>query len=358
MVTRYLNVVPLDEALNLIRRSFPEKIFHRTVPLAESVGMITASPIFARYSVPEVHLAAMDGIAARSRDTYGAGEQRPVALTDALRVNTGNVVPDEYDTVIMIEDVTVSEDGYIIRKAAPPWQHIRPAGEDIGESEMALPSMHRIRPHEAGALAAYGITEVDTVSVRVGLVPTGSELVAAGTRPSPGQVVESNSIMAEAWLSSLGAPCTRYPITPDDPDRIRDAIRQGVRENDMLIVSAGSSAGTKDFTADMLGELGEVLSHGVAIKPGKPVIIGKVEEKPVIGLPGYPLSAMTVIREIVIPLSRQVRDCPTPSRSTLKPDSRQRFIPMQGSMNLSSFLSEGLLAAMLPPPFREGQGYR
>jgi len=302
VVKRYLNLITLGEALDLVRISFPEKISSSLIPLEESVGRITARPIFAQYSVPEVHLAAMDGIAAKSRDTHGAGEQSPVTLTDAVRINTGNVIPEEYDTVIMIEDVTVSEGGYIIRKAAPPWQHVRPAGEDIGESEMALPSMHRIRPHEAGALATYGITEVDTISVRVGLIPTGSELVAHGTHPRPGQVVESNTIMAEAWLTSVGATCRRYPITPDEPDRIREAIRLGVRENDILIVSAGSSAGTKDFTENIIGELGEVLSHGVSIKPGKPVIIGKIDGKPVIGLPGYPLSALTVIRELIIPL--------------------------------------------------------
>ena len=217
MVTRYLNVITLEEALGLVRTSFPEKISRRLVPLRESVGRITATPIFARYSVPEVHLAAMDGIAAKSRDTHGAGEQRPVTLTDAVRINTGNVVPERFDTVIMIEDVTISGDCYIVRKAAPPWQHVRPAGEDIGESEMALPSMHRIRPHEAGALATYGVTEVETVSVSVGLIPTGSELVPPGTRPRPGQVVESNTIMAEAWLASLGATCTSTRSPPMSP---------------------------------------------------------------------------------------------------------------------------------------------
>jgi molybdenum cofactor synthesis domain-containing protein len=302
VVKRYLDVITLEEALGLVRTSFPEKFSRRLVPLRESVGRITATPIFARYSVPEVHLAAMDGIAVKSRDTHGAGEQRPVILSDAVRINTGNVVPERYDTVIMIEDVTISRDGFTIRKAAPPWQHVRPAGEDIGESEMALPSMHRIRPHEAGALATYGVTEVETVSVSVGLIPTGSELVPHGTRPEPGQVVESNTIMAEAWLTSLGATCTTYPITPDEPGRIREAIKRGIGENDILIVSAGSSAGTKDYTADIIGELGEVLCHGVAIKPGKPVIIGRVDGKPVVGLPGYPLSALTVIREIVVPL--------------------------------------------------------
>ncbi len=304
MVKRYLSVIPLDDALALLAREFPCIPSSVQIPLAEAAGRITTGPIFARYSVPEIHLAAMDGIAVRSGDTKGASEQHPVTLPQAARVNTGNVVPSEYDAVIMIEDVWETNGSYTIRKAAAPWQHVRPAGEDLAESEMVIPSAHRIRAHEIGALATYGITHPEVIAVRIGLVPTGSELVPAGTRPAPGQVVESNTVMAKAMLEEAGATCTRYPFVEDKPEKIRDAIASACRENDIVIVSAGSSAGTKDYTADVIAELGEVLVHGVAIKPGKPVIIGRIDKKPVIGLPGYPLSALTVIREIVLPFLR------------------------------------------------------
>jgi putative molybdopterin biosynthesis protein len=244
----------------------------------------------------------MDGIAVRSEDTWGASEQRPVTLTTIARVNTGNVIPPGFDSVIMIEDIAFEGERAVIRKAAGPWQHVRPAGEDIAESEMILPSSHCIRPHEIGALAAYGISHVPVLTARVGLVPTGSELVAAGTRPAPGQVVESNTVMASAWLRSLGAECRRYPVTPDDPDLISGTVEHAVEENDMVIISAGSSAGTRDYTAEVISGLGEVLVHGIAIKPGKPAIIGKIRGKPVVGMPGYPLSALTVIREIIVPM--------------------------------------------------------
>lgn len=244
----------------------------------------------------------MDGIAIRSGDTLGASEQRPVLIPVAERVNTGNVVPAGFDAVIMIEHVEERDGGFIIRAPASPWQHIRPVGEDIGESEMILPSYHRIRPHEIGALAAYGLSSVDVLSLSIGLIPTGSELVPLGIRPAPGQVVESNMHMAAAYLTDCGASCRHYPITPDDPDAIRDAIRKGIAENDLLVVSAGSSKGTRDFTADVIRELGEVLIHGVAIKPAKPVIIGRIEGKPVIGMPGYPLACFTVLREILRPM--------------------------------------------------------
>ncbi len=286
----------------MIDREFPVRRVPATLPLEQAVGRITAEPLFAGYSVPEVHLAAMDGIAVRSEDTWGAGEQTPVTLHDFTRVNTGNVIPASYDAVIMIEDVRLVGESAVVRKAASSWQHVRPAGEDIAESEMIVPSGHRIRPHDIGALAAYGIMEIPVLTASVGIIPTGTELVPAGIRPLPGQVVESNTVMAEAWLASLGASCRRYPPTPDDPDRIREAVGKAAGENDIVIVSAGSSAGTRDYTAPVLAGLGEVLVHGVGMKPGKPAIIGRIGTVPVIGMPGYPLSALTVIREIIVPL--------------------------------------------------------
>ncbi|PKG32543.1 molybdopterin biosynthesis protein [Methanoregula sp.] len=302
MVKRYLQVRTLDDVFALLGREFSCTPSVISVPLENAAGRVTAGPIFAKYSVPEIHLSAMDGIAVVSAETKEASEQHPIKLPRAARVNTGNVVPPEYDAVIMIEDVWEADGTYTIRKSASPWQHVRPAGEDLAESEMVMPSRHRIRPHEIGGLATYGITEVNVITVRIGLVPTGSELVAAGTRPMPGQVVESNTLMAKAMLEEVGATCTRYPFVEDTPEKIRDAIQKACCENDLVIVSAGSSAGTKDYTADVIAGLGEVLVHGIATKPGKPAIIGRVDKKPVIGLPGYPLSALTVIRELVLPV--------------------------------------------------------
>jgi putative molybdopterin biosynthesis protein len=314
LVKRYLTVQPLSNVHALLIQEFPPLLSTETVPLNESCGRITALPIFSQFSVPEIHLAAMDGIAVVSRETMGASEQHPVTLSNVVRVNTGNVVPPGHDAVIMIEDTWQDGDRYTIRKSAAPWQHIRPAGEDLAESEMVLPSGHRIRSFEIGALATYGIIGLEVLSVRVGLIPTGSELVSAGTRPAPGQVVESNTMMAKAMLEEAGARCTRYSSVGDTPALIRDALTKAVKENDIVIISAGSSAGTRDFTADVIGELGEVLVHGIAIKPGKPAIIGRIDQKPVFGLPGYPLSALTVIREVILPFLRTYSlDVPKPA---------------------------------------------
>jgi putative molybdopterin biosynthesis protein len=301
MVTRYLSLISLDEARDLLRRKFPLPPRTVEVNLENAVHHRTASPLFSRFSVPEHPLSAMDGIAIMSEDTMGASEQRPITLDQAVRVNTGNPIPAGYDAVIMIEDVWEKDGRYTIRKPVSPWQHVRPSGEDIAEAEMILPSSHRLRPHEIAALASYGITEIPIRTLAIALIPTGSELVAPGEVPAFGQAVESNTLLAHAMLKETGVRCTRYPITPDEPEKIRDVLTDAVMTHDMVILSAGSSAGTRDFSALVIGELGEVLAHGVAIKPGKPVIIGEIQKKPVIGLPGYPLSALTVLRELVIP---------------------------------------------------------
>jgi putative molybdopterin biosynthesis protein len=286
MVKRYLELRSLDEALALLTTSFAVPRRTEKVPIMQAAGRVVAEPIFAKYSVPAVNISAMDGIAVRSRDTIGASDRNPVTLKHCARVNTGNIIPPEFDAVIMIEDVWESGSRFQVRRAAVPWQHVRPAGEDIKENKLVLPRGHLIRPFDIGALVTYGITSIEVLAVNVGIIPTGSELVPLGVRPGPGQVVESNTVMAQVFLSQMGAHCTRLPIVQDDPDLIRESIRTAIRENDVVLISAGSSAGTRDFTESVIRSLGELIFHGVAVKPGKPVMLGKIDGKPVLGLPG------------------------------------------------------------------------
>ena len=302
MVIRYLTLTSLEQARSIMKESFPDLDRFEKIPIMQAIGRVIAKPVYAKYTVPEVNTSAMDGIAVRSRDTVGAADQTPVTIDHFARVNTGNIVPPEFDTVIMIEDTWEAGDRFQIHKSAAPWQHIRPAGEDIRENRLVLPRGHIIRAFDIGALATYGITHVEVRAIQVGIIPTGSELVPLGVRPGPGQVVESNTIMAEVFLSSMGAHCTRFPIVPDDPKLITDALRLAIGSNDLVIISAGSSAGTRDFTAEVISSLGELLFHGVAVKPGKPVMLGRIEGKPVLGLPGYPLAAQTILREFAAPL--------------------------------------------------------
>jgi putative molybdopterin biosynthesis protein len=302
MVKRYLSLLSFEEALNILKTSFNSPGRTETIPVTQAPGRVLATPIYAQYSVPESNLAAMDGIAVRSGDTLPASDQEPVTLDRFVRVNTGNIVPHGFDAVIMVEDTWQDGDRFQIRKAAAPWQHIRTAGEDIREGQLVLPRGHQIRAFDVGALATYGVASINVRTANIGIIPTGSELVPLGERPGPGQVVESNTIMAQVFLDSMGAHCSRSPIVRDDPGEIEQALLSAVQLNDLVLISAGSSAGTRDFTAGVIATLGELLFHGVAIKPGKPVMLGKIHGKPVIGLPGYPLAAQTVLREFTAPL--------------------------------------------------------
>jgi putative molybdopterin biosynthesis protein len=312
MVKRYLELRSLAEALALLTSSFPPPRRTEKVPLMQAAGRVAAEPVFAKYSVPEVNISAMDGIAVRSRDTIGASDRNPVTLDRCARVNTGNIIPPEFDAVVMIEDVWEAGSRYQIRRSAIPWQHVRPAGEDIKEKKLVIPRGHLIRPFDIGALATYGFSTIDALAVNVGIIPTGSELVPLGVRPGPGQVVESNTVMAQVFLSQTGARCTRYPIVQDDPELIRETLKKAVRENDLVLISAGSSAGTRDFTEGVIRSIGELIFHGVAVKPGKPVMLGRVDKKPVLGLPGYPLAAQTVLREFAAPLLESWGFAPAP----------------------------------------------
>ncbi len=304
MVRGNRSLLPLDEAVSRVTRSFQKPDRTERIPVLGSVGRVTCRPVFSLLTLPGADIAAMDGIAVRSIDTSGASARRPAAVPDAVRVNTGNTVPPGYDAVVMIEDVRRDgeEGDWIVRQPARPWQHIRRRGEEIREGATILPAGHRIKTYDIGALTTCGITEVAVDAVRVGLLPTGSEVVPLGTLPKPGQVIESNVAAASVWLAEAGATPARYPIAPDDPGLIRRAIEIAVRENDLVLVSAGSSAGTRDYTASALADLGEVLVHGIAAKPGRTALIGRAGGKPVIGLPGNPAAALTVLREIVMPL--------------------------------------------------------
>jgi len=304
MPRRYLNLTPLPDALAAMRRAFPPLDHTETVPLRLAVGRVTAEPLYAEYSVPQADIATFDGYAVKSADTLGAQDQRPLPLGDCARINTGEILPPSFDAVVMVED-TWDEDGMPwIRKSAAPWQHVRHAGEDIRAGELVLPKGHQVRPFDTGALATYGITRVKVRSVRVGIIPTGSDLVPLGVVPAPGQTVETNTLMAEAYLTRMGATCRRYGIVPDDPDLIQRALEEAVAENDLVILSAGSSAGSRDYSSDVVGALGEIIFHGIAVRPGKPVLLARVEGKPVLGMPGYPVAAQTVLREVAGDLLR------------------------------------------------------
>ncbi len=297
MKRRYLSLIPFDEAVRILKDTFPSPGITECISLEQAVGRVTAEPVFAPFSVPEVNLAGMDGIAVRSADTKGASERNPLKIDEFTLVNTGHVIPQGCDAVVMIEDVWRDGPDCRIRKSAFPGQFIRPAGEDIREGDLIVPRGHVVRPFDIGAFATYGISSLKVISVSVGLIPVGDELIPAGARPRPGIVPESNTLFAREYFTGMGAACNRYPITRDTMQLISDMLDRALDENELIILFGGSSAGTKDYVEQVIASCGTLLFHGVGMKPGTPAMAGSCDGIPVIGVPGFPVAAACVIRE-------------------------------------------------------------
>ena len=293
----YLNVQEKNEALEQFLGAFdhilPKK---ERIPVTESLGRVTGEAVFARYSSPSYNFCAMDGIAVISSHTRTASEEHPVLLkyeTDYLDVDTGDMILPPYDAVIMAEDLIESDEGYKIIAPTHPFSHVRSIGEDIVAIEMILPSCHKIRAIDISVLLSAGIHEITVIKKPVvGIIPTGDEMIDYTCQPEDGRIIETNSWMFANLVTENDGIGRRYPIIRDDLERIKKAILEAVDECDIVIINAGSSAGRDDYTIHAVRELGEVLTHGVAIKPGKPVILSKVKDKPVIGLPGYPVPSL------------------------------------------------------------------
>jgi putative molybdopterin biosynthesis protein len=322
---RYLKRMSRDTALRLWLSPpvFSSPLPAETVPTAEAAGRVTAEPVFAARSVPHFHASAMDGLAVRAADTFHAAETRPVRLPaeQFAVVDTGDPIPPPYDSIIMIEDVRWLSDGAAeLIEAASPWQHIRLAGEDLAASEMVLPGGRLIGPAEVAALLSCGVT---TVTVhrrpRVAVIPTGDELVAANDPAAAvaGAIPETNSHLIAGLAAECGAEVLCWPSVEDRPEALRWALQRAVEDSDVVCVNAGSSAGRDDFVPALIGEMGELLAHGVEIMPGKPMALGVVAETPVLGVPGYPVSAWVVCREFLRPLLFRLRGVPVPSRPGL-----------------------------------------
>ena len=305
----YLTNVPLEQA----RREYLELLEHQgfepqtqVIPVYESCGRVTAEAVYAHICAPHYTASAMDGVAVCARDTFGATETTPVTLhpEQFTVLDTGDPVPEGRDAVIMVEDLVKNEDGSItIHAAAAPWQHIRQIGEDVCAGEMILPGHMTVTPAAIGAMIAGGVLELRVIRRPVvGIIPTGDEIIPPCTDPRPGDILEFNGSIFSAMVRQWGAEPVVYPIVPDDFDRIKAMVEKASDQCDMVILNAGSSAGREDFSAQVIRQLGQVLYHGIAIKPGKPAILGCRGKTAILGVPGYPVSGIIVIEEFLKPL--------------------------------------------------------
>lgn len=313
----FISDVPAAQALRVWRDACrtdgcPERVSTIRVPLGEAVGRVTAEPVWARRSSPAFDSAGMDGIAVRAAATAGATETTPVLLPagEFDVVDTGDPLPDGYDAVVMREHVHRTADGSAeLRSAVPPYQHVRSIGEDISATELLLPEGHRLRPVDVAACAAAGAADV-AVHRRpvVVIIPTGDEITPIGTEPAPGQILDTNSLMLAAQTREIGCEARVTAIVADDPDLILAALRTAAAEADLVILVAGSSAGRDDYTARVVAAAGTLAVHGVAVRPGHPVVLGTVaptagaQATPVLGAPGYPVSAALTFDIFAAPL--------------------------------------------------------
>ena len=385
----YLEDLPLAEAWARIIAALEQAGLWQPFPgemvsLADALGRVTAEPVWAAISAPHYHASAMDGYAVRSIDTQSASETNPVSLTliheegeserearPAQAVNTGHAMPAWADSVIMVENVQPgeTESELIIRASVAPWQHVRPMGEDMVATELVLPANHTLRPVDLGALGGSGHA---TVSVRrkprVAVIPTGSELVsvesAVESKPEQGQIIEHNSLMLAAQIETWGGAATRWAIVRDDYESIVAAITEAAATHDLVLVNAGSSAGTEDWTAKAVADLGEVIVHGVAVRPGHPVIFGMIEKSelrsqnaevksknsdakavdvdiqskisnlkskiPVFGVPGYPVSAALTGEIFIEPILSQWLGRPAYEPPTLAATISRKIVSPPG----------------------------
>lgn len=328
----YLETVPPEAAVARAKKALnrDELLGTETLPTHEAAGRVTAGPIYAQYSSPTFHAAAMDGIAVKAESTFMAREDEPTALShgdDFLFVNTGNPLPDGMNAVIMIENVVQKDEVTVLIDApAFPWQHVRRIGEDIVATELLIPQNRELTPSDIGALLSAGIYEIKVrESVRAVFMPTGDEVLNFLDKPAPmaGQVIESNSQVFRAYAKSWGVDATWTAPVPDNEDALRASVMDGLESgNHIVIVGAGSSAGSKDYSKKVFESIGTVLVHGIAVMPGKPTLVAITDERSgypgrlLVGAPGYPVSAIVCHEKILAPIVAWLQGTSEPERAT------------------------------------------
>lgn len=323
----YLKMKPLEEARDLFLSTFdwPRLAGTEEIAASDALHRVTSVPVFAAWSAPAYNGSAMDGVALLAEDTFGASEERPKQLKvggQAHFVNTGNALPEGCNAVVMIEQVH-QPDSETIELTAPafPWQHVRKVGEDIVTHEMLLPHHHRLDAADVAALMTAGVFTLHVLKrPKVAIIPTGGELVdwrEVGENPPPaGSILETNSLFLSGLVQEAGGEPMVMQRRPDVMEEIQAAVQEALESDAHLVVlNAGASAGSKDFTSHVINALGEVLVHGVTVMPGKPSILGQAQGKPVVGSPGYPVSAWVCFDQFLRPaLTLMQGQVPSPRR--------------------------------------------
>jgi len=358
----YLSKLTLKEAQEkfyktLLKHKLAQPLKGELISTEDSLGRVTTEPIFARISSPYYQAAAMDGVVVRAKDTYEASESSPIILKinqNFRFINTGNPIPFGFDAVIKIEDINplnefkrdmnkdVSDDfiddskGENIKEikifsAVSPGQHIRNIGEDVVANQLIIPVNHKIRPVDIGALLAGGVNQLFARrKPKIAVIPTGDELIPPSEEVSPGKIIEYNSKIIKGLIHEWGGKAKVYEIIKDIPVDLKRILLEAASQNDVVVVLAGSSAGSKDFTSEIVKSVGDVLVHGVAIMPGKPTILGIIDNTPFIGLPGYPVSAIISAEQFLKPLVFRILGLSVKKREQIKVHMAHKVVSRLG----------------------------
>jgi len=323
-----LNVLTPDELLQLIREEFSVIENHcETVPLHSAAGRVLGEAVTAAEFVPDFNRSTVDGYAVRARDTFGCSEAIPAILPVCGEVKmgefgritleegaccyvpTGGAVPEGADACVMIEYTEDYGDGTVgICKSAAPGLNMIFRGDDVAPGNQLLSTGRRLTASDIGALAALGVTEVTVqMKLKVAVISTGDELVPAEDVPGPGKVRDVNAPLLAAMLTGFGAEPVCFGIIPDEEALLNASLTKALETCDAVLISGGSSVGAKDATGRIIEKNGKLLMHGIAMKPGKPTLLGKCCSKPVFGLPGHPLAAYFVSRQFVLPALARLR---------------------------------------------------
>ncbi len=348
----YLEDIPLDEAWQRFTAALQtigrwQSIESEDIPIAAALSRVTAAPIWARVSSPAYHSSAMDGYAVRTAETITASETNPLRLKigpQTKYIDTGDPLPDWADAVIQIEHVQpIGDEAIEIMASIAPWTAVRSMGEDMVATELVLPANHVLRPVDLGAITGSGHATVKVRrKPRVAIIPTGTELItaeqAAQFGVKSGDIIEYNSIVLAAQIEAWGGEADRSAIVPDDFEQIKAAVQDAATQHDLILINAGSSAGSEDFTARVVEQLGKLLVHGVAVRPGHPVILGLVNSAiggrqsavPIIGVPGYPVSAALTGEIFVEPLIAKWLGLPGLHKQTIEAKITRKLLSPMG----------------------------
>ncbi|UYZ12594.1 molybdopterin molybdotransferase MoeA [Brevibacillus sp. WF146] len=347
---KFFNVKTVTETLAVIAEEFRPVRLPVEVPLAEALGMVLAEDVISGEQVPHFARSTVDGYAVRAKDTFGASDSLPAFLTitgqidmgraadlylhegQAQAIPTGGMLPDGADSVVMMEHVEEVGDLLNVYRQVAPGENVVRAGDDVEIGETVMAAGHRLRPQDLGVLAAIGRTSVRVYPRPiVGILSTGDEVVPADKRElAPGEVRDINSVTVGAAARQHGADVIFGGIVKDDCDAFLAKAEKLYRQVDFLILSGGSSVGTRDFTVQVMQSLGEpgVLVHGVSIKPGKPTILARAGEKPLLGLPGHPVSALIIFHLFAVPILHRLQG--------MRPSASDKRLPARISRNIPS----------------------